>query len=332
MIAPRRDFLFALMSAPLALASGCASKNQLTATSVEAKPSFVNHNADGSALVTEGRTLIMSLTFPYAIENLSGGLPVQIQPESAGGEQLTESQPLYFYSHADGHKFLTILSAPLDAVEANYTLRLTGRRQQGGELNWNLPYLVRQGSYRETNLTLDKSFSEPSPEIVERMRKDFETMVEIYQRRTPQSWHEPFVQPVSGGDSDNFGDKRTVNRTKRYRHAGLDYHARLGTPVLAINDGTVALSTEQWVPGQTICLDHGGGVFSKYLHLSERHVMEGSRVRRGEVIGLSGNSGGQKTRPHLHLDLAVNGARVDPKFFMEMAGQLLNLEKEQQFG
>jgi murein DD-endopeptidase MepM/ murein hydrolase activator NlpD len=93
-----------------------------------------------------------------------------------------------------------------------------------------------------------------------------------------------------------------------------------------MNDGRVVLSTEQWVPGQTVCIDHGGGVFTRYLHLAERHVSEGDEVRRGEVIGLSGHSGGQRPGPHLHLDVVVNGSHVDPLAFVQTAAQLCSLE------
>jgi murein DD-endopeptidase MepM/ murein hydrolase activator NlpD len=208
-----------------------------------------------------------------------------------------------------------------------YKAHLTGQ-QEGNEARWAINYSVRRGNYHETSLTVDKNFTEPSKEIAARMRHDFETMLEIYQRHTPRRWSEPFVQPVPGPDKDNFGDKRTYNRTKHSRHSGLDYSAKTGTPVRAINDGIVALSGEQWVPGQTICIDHGGGVFSKYLHLSERRVRENEPVKRGDVIALSGHSGGQKPPPHLHLDLVVNGVRVDPKDFMRTASQLLRLEAQ----
>jgi murein DD-endopeptidase MepM/ murein hydrolase activator NlpD len=116
-----------------------------------------------------------------------------------------------------------------------------------------------------------------------------------------------------------------VNSTKRYSHGGLDYRAPKGTPVRAINDAIVALSEEQWTPGQAICLDHGGGIFSKYIHLSERRVREGDAVTRGQIIALSGNTGGQKPPPHLHMDMVVNGTHVDPKDFINTAAQLLAL-------
>jgi murein DD-endopeptidase MepM/ murein hydrolase activator NlpD len=131
---------------------------------------------------------------------------------------------------------------------------------------------------------------------------------------------------VTGGDNNNFGVKRTVNKTKRYRHRGLDMHAGMGTPIKAINDGRVALSTEQWVAGQSIVIDHGGGVFSKYAHLSSRKVSKGDHVLRNQVIALSGNSGGQKSPPHLHLDIIVNGSHCDPKDFMRTAQKLIDVE------
>jgi murein DD-endopeptidase MepM/ murein hydrolase activator NlpD len=96
--------------------------------------------------------------------------------------------------------------------------------------------------------------------------------------------------------------------------------------VRAINDAIVALSEEQWTPGQVICLDHGGGIFSRYIHLSERRVRAGDIVTRGQIIALSGNTGGQKPPPHLHMDMVVNGTHVDPKDFINTAAQLEKAE------
>jgi murein DD-endopeptidase MepM/ murein hydrolase activator NlpD len=97
--------------------------------------------------------------------------------------------------------------------------------------------------------------------------------------------------------------------------------------VRAINDGRVAFSGEQWTPGQVVILDHGGGIFSRYLHLSKRHVAVGDHVGRGDVIGLSGRSGGQQPAPHLHLDTFVNGTPVNPRSLQQTASRLLDLER-----
>lgn len=327
MTTSRRAFLDLLVGAPLALAGGCAMIREARSLTPMSTPRVTNYNEGGSYQIIEGKTLLVGITFPSPVENLSGSLPAQIEPESAGGEQLTEPQPLFFYPAADKRTFRTILCAPLDVVEGIYKAHLTGQ-QEGGEARWAINYSIRHGIYRETSLTVDKNFTQPSPEIVARERQDFATMLEIYKRQSPRRWSEPFVHPVPGPDKDNFGDKRTYNRTKHSRHSGLDYSAVMGTPVHAMNDGVVALSGEQWVPGQTICIDHGGGIFSKYLHLSQRRVQENDAVKRGDVIGLSGHSGGQKPPPHLHLDLVLNGVRVDPKDFMRTTAQLIKLEAQ----
>jgi murein DD-endopeptidase MepM/ murein hydrolase activator NlpD len=277
-----------------------------------------------SPIITEGKTLLVSINLPSYADSIVGALPVEITPASAKDVPLVEPQPLYFYSNGDGRTFQTILSAPLDAINAEtVALKIKVVRGQSRTEAYSFEYRIQKGVYRSSALTLSQSFSSPSLEIAERKQRDFETMVEVYRRRTQRRWQNPFMLPVSFAHRDNFGDRRVVNGTKRYRHAGLDFNAPLGTPVRAVNDGVVALSTEQWTPGQTICLDHGGGVFSKYMHLSKRYVREGDRVSRGDVIALSGQSGGQKPGPHLHLDTVVNGSHVDPIAFMRTASQVI---------
>jgi murein DD-endopeptidase MepM/ murein hydrolase activator NlpD len=319
----RRRFLGSLAAAaPLAL-TGAWSK-PARAQGANGAPAITNYNPSGRALVTEGRTLLIELSFPSEVESLSGSLPVPLQPLSAGGQQLMEPQELYFYPIGGRRSYRTILSAPLDSVEGSYNLRVAARTRRGGVSEWSFPYFIERGVYRSTSLTLDENFSAPPPDIAARMRRDFETDVEIFRRVTPRKWSQPFIRPVPGRDNDNFGVRRTVNGTKRYRHIGLDFKASNGTPVQAMNDGVVALSMEQWTPGQAIIIDHGGSIFSKYNHLSVRRVEVGQKVTRGQVIALSGHSGGQKAPPHLHLDILINRTAVNPEDFMRTAAQLIN--------
>jgi hypothetical protein len=320
----RRRFLSALaMGAPAVMA---VTRTRVAQAQVaEGAPLITNYNSSGRAVVVEGKTLLIALAFSSEMESLAGSLPVPIQPEAAGGQQLVEPQELYFYPVGGRRNFRTILSAPLDSIVGSYNLRIRARSAAGRSYDWTFPYFVERGLYRSTSLSLDENFSAPPPEIAARMRRDFETDVEIFRRVTPRKWTQPFVRPVAGRDNNNFGVRRTVNGTKRYRHIGLDFRAVMGTPVQAINDGTVVLSTEQWTPGQTIIIDHGGSVFSKYNHLSERRVQAGQQVTRGQVIALSGRSGGQNAPPHLHLDVLINRTPVDPSDFMRTAAQLISI-------
>ncbi len=327
MSASRREFLAILAGLPVILAGRSLSdKSNLTSTILN-DLKITNYNEDGKYLITEGKVLLVELSFPEKVDDLVGSLPVQFEPESAGGQQLTEPQPLFFYSTRNERRLRTFIAAPLDVVQGSYTADVGGKNREA-KSHWEIKYFMRRGNYRESALRVDKDFSEPTPEIAARMRHDFETMREIYKQRTRRHWSGPFVRPVPGPDRDNFGDKRTYNKTKHLRHAGLDYRAPMATPVSAINDGMVVLSGRQWVPGETICIDHGGGVFSKYMHLSRRNLLAGDAVKRGDIIALSGNSGAQKPPAHLHLDLVVNGVHVDPKDFTRVAAKLLTVETQ----
>jgi hypothetical protein len=323
----RRNFLGALLGWPIIIGAGGRRFNLQAQTREGAgQLRLTNRQAGNRASLTEGKTLVVTLEFPFSTNHLAGSFPVVLEDTDAVGARLTEPQPLFFYAGRDARTFHTILSAPLDAFAGTYNLHLSVPSRRDAPLEWSFPYAIERGTYTESALTLDENFSSPPPEVKARMERDFLTMVEIYQRRTPRRWHAPFIRPVKGPDKDNFGSRRVVNRTKHYSHAGLDYRAPKGTPVRAINDGIVALSAEQWTPGQAICLDHGGGIFSKYIHLSERRVRAGEAVTSGQIIALSGNTGGQKPPPHLHMDMVVNGTHVDPTDFINTAAQLLKAE------
>ncbi|HEY0320688.1 MAG TPA: M23 family metallopeptidase [Pyrinomonadaceae bacterium] len=320
----RRRFLSTLAATAPAILTG-ALTGATRAQVIVVPPVITNYNTTGRPLVVEGKTLLIALSFTTEIESLSGSLPVPIQPEASGGQQLVEPQELYFYPIRGRRNYRAILSAPLDSVMGSHPLHISARAAGGVSSNWTFPYFIERGVYRSTSLTLDENFSAPPPDIAARMRRDFETDVEIFKRVSPRKWTTSFIRPVAGRDNDNFGVRRTVNGTKRYRHIGLDFRASTGTPVQAMNNGTVALSTEQWTPGQTIIIDHGGSIFSKYNHLSARRVVAGQTVTRGQVIALSGHSGGQNAPPHLHLDIIINRTAVDPEDFMRTAAQLISV-------
>ena len=94
-------------------------------------------------------------------------------------------------------------------------------------------------------------------------------------------------------------------------HRGLDYHAKFDTPVAAINSGRVVLARRLYFEGGCVIIDHGLGLMSVYMHLSKIQVAVGRRVRRGQIIALSGASG-RATGPHLHLGVRWDGNYLDP--------------------
>ncbi len=129
-----------------------------------------------------------------------------------------------------------------------------------------------------------------------------------------RQWAGAFGLPLSGElrVTAPFGQRRSYNSgpVSSY-HTGHDYGADEGTPVLAPITGTVALAEPLQVRGQAVILDHGLGVFTGFWHLSRIDVVAGQVVGRGEVIGLTGNTG-LSTGPHLHWEMRVLGMPVDP--------------------
>jgi murein DD-endopeptidase MepM/ murein hydrolase activator NlpD len=107
---------------------------------------------------------------------------------------------------------------------------------------------------------------------------------------------------------------------RRSPHGGLDLKASLGTEVRAANHGQAVLRDEFFFSGKSLVLDHGGGLYTMYFHLSDFAVVRGAHIRKGEVIGRAGMSG-RATGPHLHWGTRLNGARVDPLALVDLVGE-----------
>jgi len=135
---------------------------------------------------------------------------------------------------------------------------------------------------------------------------------------TPQKlWEGSFVAPVAAPVSDIFGTARVFNGTVLSRHQGLDFGVTTGTPVAAINRGTVLLARPLYFEGNCVVIDHGQGLLSLYLHLSEFKVKEGDEVQAHQIIALSGGSG-RATGPHLHLAVRWQGVYLDPVTLLKL--------------
>ena len=147
---------------------------------------------------------------------------------------------------------------------------------------------------------------------------ELETLQDIYRRVTPDKlWDGLWQFPVQGGLTSRFGEQRSINGgPPSGHHGGTDISALEGTPVFATNNGRVVMARELRVRGNMVIIDHGGGLYSGYAHLSAIHVAEGQDVVAGEHIADVGNTG-LSTGAHLHWEMAIHGVLVDALRFTD---------------
>ena len=133
-------------------------------------------------------------------------------------------------------------------------------------------------------------------------------------------WTEKFRSPLAGPlvVEDIYGYTRVMNNFTM-PHKGTDLHADFGTPVYAMNTGVVRLVSNMRNYGNTIVIDHGLGLQTVYMHLSEMNVVDGQGVTRGQVIGKTGDSG-YAGNPHLHLTVRVWDISIDSMQFLGLLG------------
>ena len=119
------------------------------------------------------------------------------------------------------------------------------------------------------------------------------------------------LAPVPGSIGSRYGMRRhPILRYKRM-HAGVDYRARHGTPIVAVTDGRVTGAGRMGGCGNAVRLSHEGNLSTRYCHMSRMAVSRGQYVKRGQVIGYVGSTG-LSTGPHLHYEMYRGGRHVDP--------------------
>ncbi len=119
------------------------------------------------------------------------------------------------------------------------------------------------------------------------------------------------VAPVPGQISSRYGMRRHPILGYRRMHSGMDFRARHGTPIVAVTDGRVQSAGRAGGCGNAVKLDHGGGLATRYCHMSRMSVRRGQQVRRGQVIGYVGSTG-LSTGPHLHYEMYRGGRHINP--------------------
>ena len=141
-------------------------------------------------------------------------------------------------------------------------------------------------------------------------------MSKIVQGRLLDEEVKPSGKPVEKGYmSSPFGYRRDPFNGRSRLHKGVDFAAKTGTPIYSVATGVASFGGRKGGYGNTVEVDHGNGLVSRYGHLSKAKVAIGAVVKKGALIALSGNTG-RSTGPHLHLEILQDGTQIDPSKYL----------------
>lgn len=157
------------------------------------------------------------------------------------------------------------------------------------------------------------------PAAVERLETRaarLEMELRVYEAALKERARVPSIWPVEGESTDSFGVRgNPFGGGGSEFHPGKDIAAPRGTPVFAPADGRVVEAGWKNGYGQTVVIDHGNGLTTRYGHLSRIEVAAGQELRRGEQLGQVGSTG-RSTGPHLHYEVRVGELPVSPERYL----------------
>lgn len=256
-----------------------------------------------STLLWLGQTHAKTLHEPEIQGNWIQGALLQGKTRP-GYQVLLNETPLHVT--AEGHFVFG-----LDRDEAaEVTLHVIDDDKQAAQFN----YAVEQRSYPTQKIEgVEQKYVAPPPSVTARIQRDVELVRQARDTFTQQSHFEQgFDWPLDGPITGVYGSQRIFNGVPKRPHFGLDIAGPVGAIVTAPAEGVVTLTHDNmYYSGGTLIIDHGQGVSSTFIHLSDILVDHGDRVERGQAIAKVGTTG-RSTGPHLDWRINWLHKRLDP--------------------
>lgn len=265
-------------------------------------PSITSITLDPMTLL-QGKTVVLRVTAPPGVR-LAGSL--------TGHE-------LHFFSESSqGYVALQGIHAMQEP--GLHPLTISGVMPDGKRFDFVQRVLVTEGEYLY-ELIPNVDPATLNPEVTR--PEDAEWLALAEPVTEEKFWSGQFQAPVAEEFAECwsswFGSRRSYNEGPyNFFHTGLDFCGSVGNPVFAPADGVIVFAGPLTVRGNAIMINHGWGVYTGYMHLSETLVQAGEHVSPGQQIGRVGNTG-RVTGPHLHFEVWVGGVQVDPVEWLQKA-------------
>jgi len=247
-----------------------------------------------------------------------------VQPEDAVISLTTdlygEEMPAITFIETEPCLYATVIPVPLETAIGEYTLTLTA--QAGGKtMSEDFVITVKDKTFDVQNLKTDRKTYEENYLNPEADKESAEKLAPLLLKVT-EEFYDTGVHsmPLTKRKiNTEFGMRRFVNdELTSYRHSGVDLGSPGGTPVFAAASGRVIFADSLIRNGNTVVIDHGGGIMTLYCHLRSIGCSVGDMVASGDTIGKVGTTG-FSTGNHLHYTLYMYGVVVDPLRAMETA-------------
>jgi murein DD-endopeptidase MepM/ murein hydrolase activator NlpD len=211
----------------------------------------------------------------------------------------------------DASAWTAVLGIPLSATPGPARIRV----ELAGSAPRSLSYDIAPKQYREQRLTVAPRTVDLSPGRSALAARAHPPGGRHGHLQYPAPASLAMQVPVPGRRSSTFGLRRVFNGQARNPHSGMDIAAATGTPVLAPLAARVIDTGDYFFNGNTVWLDHGGGLLCMVCHLSAIDVQVGEAVDMGQRVGAVGATG-RVTGPHLHWGVMLNRSMVDPALFL----------------
>lgn len=228
------------------------------------------------------------------------------------------SQQIDFRYSAACHCWYALAGVSLETKPGAYTLHVSGQSAGMADTSLSFPVMVRAAHYPFSTIKVAPAFVEPPKEAMAVIEAaDVAKKHAFLTTGAEPLWSGRFRPPAEAETSGVFGTARIYNGKTKSQHKGLDFRVSTGTPVHATNAGTVILARPLYFEGNCVMLDHGQGLVTIYMHLSEFKVKEGEKVAAGQLMALSGGTG-RSTAPHLHFAVRWRGEYLDPATLLQL--------------
>jgi murein DD-endopeptidase MepM/ murein hydrolase activator NlpD len=257
--------------------------------------------------LVNGSPVLFRVTTPKPVRTLSGNW--------LGHE-------IAFSFDADRKSWFALAGVGLEIKPGAYPLQLHAEtlagQSAGQAISFEKKFRVQRQRYPRVPLKVPDRYTAPSPEDQRQIELDKGAKTEILKTVSAErEWKGSFAPPVNAEISGVFGVERVFNGSVQSTHQGLDFRVPSGTQVAAVNRGRIIQARPMFFEGNWVVIDHGQGLLTLYLHLSEFSVKEGDEVSKGQPIGLSGGTG-RATGPHLHLAVRWQGVYVNPQVLLKL--------------